>query len=60
MDRHALDRRGHSTSPMHQGEQIGSGEDLAEYFQAALAAAHTCEPIMDEGNSHCSPLHLTL
>jgi len=45
-----LDDRRHGARHTKQGEEIGSGEKLAEDLETALASAHAREPVVHEGD----------
>jgi hypothetical protein len=45
-----LDDRRYGAGHLEQGEEIGGRKELAEDLEAALAAAHAGEPVVDEGD----------
>ena len=45
-----LDDGRHGAGHLEQGEEIGGRKELAEDLEAALAAAHAGEPVVDEGD----------
>jgi hypothetical protein len=51
LDAPVLDGGRHRARHVEEREEIGLGEELAEDFEAALAAPHAGEPVVDQGNS---------
>ncbi len=45
---------------MHQGKQVGLGEDLTEHLQTTLTTTHAGKPIVDQGDFHVLPPSPTL